>query len=290
MTYGALPEVEPFLYGIKPAVIAVILGATWKLGRKAVKGWRFAVIGLAVIVAVLVGLGEIWALFLGGLPWGRCGFALRDTTHARTANSFLPILFLRQATGGTGGRCHCRRGRGPCERLALEAVLPVLQGRRDSLRLRLRAGGLPRSRTRAGPTAGSARNNCSTPSPSASSRPGRCCQTATFIGFVIEGVPGALVATLGIFLPSFFFVLMLNPLIPKLRESAWMSAFLDAVNVAAVALMIAVTIDLGRATLVSWPAWLIALSAAVLALRFKVNAAWLVLGGAVAGWLLSAWA
>ena len=120
--------------------------------------------------------------------------------------------------------------------------------------------------------------------------PGPVLSTATFIGFVIEGVPGALVATLGIFLPSFVFVLILNPLIPRLRESAWLSAFLDAVNVAAVALMVTVTINLGRTTLISWPAWGIALAAAVLALRFKVNAAWLVLSGAVAGWLLYAWA
>lgn len=90
--------------------------------------------------------------------------------------------------------------------------------------------------------------------------------------------------------PSFFFVLILNPLIPKLRRSVWLSAFLDAVNAAAVALMAAVTIQLGAATLVSWPAWVIAGLAAVAALRFRVNAAWLVLGGAVLGWLLSPWA
>lgn len=82
---------------------------------------------------------------------------------------------------------------------------------------------------------------------------------------------------------------MLNPLIPKLRRSAWLSAFLDAVKVAAIALMAAVTIELGLGILVSWPAWAIALAAAVLSLRYRVNAAWLVLGGAVAGWLLSVW-
>ncbi|MEX0600285.1 MAG: chromate transporter, partial [Rhodothermales bacterium] len=120
--------------------------------------------------------------------------------------------------------------------------------------------------------------------------PGPVLSTSTFIGYVIEGVPGALVATLGIFLPSFFFVLILNPLIPRMRDSAWVAAFLDAVNVAAVALMVAVTVQLGVGTLVSWPAWVIAALAAVLALRFNVNAAWLVLGGAVLGWLLSPWA
>jgi chromate transporter len=85
-------------------------------------------------------------------------------------------------------------------------------------------------------------------------------------------------------------VLILNPLIPRLRESAWLSAFLDAVNVSALALMVAVTIALGVGTLVSWPAWVIALAAGVLVVRFRTNAVWLVLGGAVVGWALWGWA
>src|SRR5690606_5871308 len=119
--------------------------------------------------------------------------------------------------------------------------------------------------------------------------PGPVLSTATFIGYVLEGVPGAAVATLGIFLPSFVFVLLLNPLIPRLRRSVWMSAFLDAVNVAALALMVAVTIELGAAVLTSAPAWIIALGAALLVVRFRTNAVWLVLGGALAGRVLWAW-
>jgi len=113
--------------------------------------------------------------------------------------------------------------------------------------------------------------------------PGPVLSTSTFIGYVIAGAPGAAVATLGIFLPSFLFVLLLNPVIPKLRNSVWLSAFLDAVAVAAVALMLAVTVEIGVETLTSWPAWLIAVLAAVAVLRFKWNAAWLVLGGGVLG-------
>lgn len=116
--------------------------------------------------------------------------------------------------------------------------------------------------------------------------PGPVLSTATFVGYVVAGVPGALVATVAIFLPSFFFVLILNPLIPRLRESRWTAAFLDSVNVAAVALMAVVTVDLGRATLTSLPAWAIAAAASVAALGFRVNAAWLVLGGAITGRLL----
>ncbi len=287
VTYGALPEVEPFLYGIKPAVIAVILGATWRLGRKAVKGWRLAVIGLAVIAAVLGGFGEIWALFVGGIL-GALWLRASGYDHTRTASSFLPILFLRQASaGGAAAAVGATAGVVSVSLWKLFFLFfkvgAILYGSGYVLVAFLEAelvqglGWLSQEQLLDAIAIGQF-------------TPGPVLSTATFIGFVIEGVPGALVATLGIFLPSFFFVLMLNPLIPKLRDSMWMSAFLDAVNVAAVALMVAVTIDLGRATLVSWPAWFIALAAAVLALRFKVNAAWLVLGGALSGWLLSPWA
>jgi chromate transporter len=103
---------------------------------------------------------------------------------------------------------------------------------------------------------------------------------------VVAGLPGAAVATEGIFLPSILFVLLLNPLVPKLRRSAWMGAYQDAVNVAAVGLMAAVTFELGAATLDAWPAWLIAILSAVAVLRFKVNAAWIVVVAALLGRLL----
>jgi chromate transporter len=117
--------------------------------------------------------------------------------------------------------------------------------------------------------------------------PGPVLTTATFVGFIIAGAPGAIVATVGIFLPSFLFVLVLNPLIPKMRQSVWLSAFLDAVNVAAVGLMVAVLINLGRQTFISWQSVVIALLALLASVRFKVNSAWIVLGGAVLGYLLS---
>ena len=118
--------------------------------------------------------------------------------------------------------------------------------------------------------------------------PGPVLTTATFIGYVLAGVPGALVATIGIFLPSFVFVAILNPIVPKLRQSRWTSAFLDAVNVSAVALMLVVSVKLGIAALDAWEAWVIFILAAVAALRYRVNAAYLVLGGALLGWLLGA--
>ncbi|MDX1471624.1 MAG: chromate transporter, partial [Flavobacteriaceae bacterium] len=117
--------------------------------------------------------------------------------------------------------------------------------------------------------------------------PGPVLSTATFIGWQMNGIYGALAATIGIFLPSFIFVLILNPYVPKMRKSPYIGAFLDAVNVAAVALIIAVTIQLGMATLTDWRGILIALISLLLILIFKkINSAYIVLGGAVAGYLL----
>jgi chromate transporter len=107
--------------------------------------------------------------------------------------------------------------------------------------------------------------------------------TATFIGYVLGGVPGSLLATLAIFLPSFIFVAISNPLIPRMRKSAWVSGLLDGVNVASLGLMAAVTWQLGRASLTGLLPLLIALISFVLLIRFKVNSTWLVIGGGVIG-------
>jgi chromate transporter len=113
--------------------------------------------------------------------------------------------------------------------------------------------------------------------------PGPVFTTATFVGYVVAGVPGALLATFGIFLPSFVFVAASNPLIPRLRRSRWTGGFLDGVNVASLGLMAAVTWHLGRAALVDAVTLGVALIAAVLLFRLRPNSAWLVLGGALIG-------
>jgi chromate transporter len=118
--------------------------------------------------------------------------------------------------------------------------------------------------------------------------PGPVFTTATFIGYLLAGPSGALVATAGIFLPAFVFVALSGPLVPKLRASPAAGAFLDGVNVASLALMALVTLQLGRAALVDVPSVLLAVVAALLLLSVKPNATWLVLGGAGAGWVLHA--
>jgi chromate transporter len=116
--------------------------------------------------------------------------------------------------------------------------------------------------------------------------PGPVFTTATFIGYVLSGTRGAIVATVGIFLPAFFFVAVSGPLVPRIRKSLTAGAFLDGVNAAALALMLVVTYQLGRAALVDLKTIILALVSALLLLRFRVNSAWLVLGGAIVGWLL----
>ena len=285
VVYGALPAVEPFLYGIKPAVIAVILGAVWRLGRPAVKDWRFAVLGVAVAALLLADvLSEVPALLLGGVVgmlW------LRAAGDSGTASRYVPILFL-QHSGVTQGL-----GQASAGAVAAAVSLPkiflfflkigaVLYGSGYVL-VAFLEGGLVTDMgwlTQAQLLDAIAIGQFT---------PGPVLSTSTFIGYLLDGVPGAAAATVGIFLPSFFFVLLLNPLIPRLRGSAWMSGFLDAVNVSALALMVAVTIDLGVSVLVSWPAWVIAFAAGLLVLRYRTNAVWLVLGGGVVGRALWPW-
>jgi chromate transporter len=117
--------------------------------------------------------------------------------------------------------------------------------------------------------------------------PGPVFTTATFIGYLLGGTPGAVVATVGIFLPAFVFVALSGPLIPRLRASPTAGAVLDGVNVASLALMTVVSVQLGAAALVDPLTIGIGLIALLLLVRFRVNSAWLVLGGAIAGWLLN---
>lgn len=291
VAYGALPEVEPFLYGIKPAVLAVILGALWKLGTKAIKGWRFAALAAAVAAAVLLGVGEAWALLAGGVA-GMLWLRASGYGASGTAARYLPILFLQRGGAAVGAAAAVEAVAGVSLWklfLFFFKVGSVLYGSGYVL-VAFLEGGLVDDLgwlTQAQLLDAIAIGQFT---------PGPVLSTATFIGYVVGAaggvspVAGAVVATLGIFLPSFAFVWVLNPLIPRLRASAWLSAFLDAVNAAAVALMGAVTLQLGADTLVSWPAWLIAGLAAVAVLWFKANAAWIVVGGAVLGWVLAPWA
>ena len=118
--------------------------------------------------------------------------------------------------------------------------------------------------------------------------PGPVLSTATFIGWQLNGFWGAIAATVGIFLPSFIFVAILNPLIPKMPKSKIIAAFLDAVNIAAVAVIVAVCVEMGKDTLTDWRTILIAVLSIIAVFVFKkMNSAFIVIGGALTGYLLT---
>jgi chromate transporter len=260
VTYGALPAVQPWIRGIEPAVLAIILGALWKLGGKAVKGWRLAAIGLVVTAAVLAGADEVVTLLAAG-ALGMLWLRVSELAKSAGAVALLPVVPLGQLF------------------LFFLKVGAVLYGSGYVLFAYLEGGLVDRLGWLSRPELLDA-------VALGQLTPGPVLSTATFVGYVVAGLPGAAVATVGIFLPSFLFVLVVNPWVPKLRRSAWMGAFLDAVNVAAVGLMAAVTFRLGAATLDAWPAWAIAALSAVAVLRFRVGAVWIVLAGALLGRLL----
>ena len=268
--YGQLPQVEPYLYGIKPAVIAIILSALISLGQKALKSTALWVLGILTAAAALLGVNEIVALF-------GCGFAglllyfIRN--RATTANGFAPLLLLQApllAVQSSNFKIW----------LSFLKVGALLYGSGYVLFAFLDAelvakGLLTRQELIDAVAVGQF-------------TPGPVLSTATFVGWQLNGFWGAVAATLGIFLPSFIFVALLNPIIPKLRKSKAMSAFLDAINVAAVAVILAVAVEMSRDTLTDWRTVLIAVISFVVVFRFKkLNSAFIVVGGAILGFLLT---
>ncbi len=264
--YGQIPNVEPFIYGIKPAVIAIILMAAYRLGKKAVKNLKLAIVGIIGIILCWLGVNEIMVLFGSGL----LGLLLYSF-NKNIINSFLPILIFQFSNPINIGNFKIFT-----IFLKIGAILYgsgyVLFAFLDS---ELVANGwLTRQVLIDAVAVGQI-------------TPGPVLSTATFIGWQMNGIQGALAATIGIFLPSFIFVLLLNPLIPKMRKSKMIGAILDAVNVAAVALIIVVCIEMGKDTLIDWKTILIAIISIIVVFIFKkVNSAFIVLGGALLGALL----
>jgi len=281
--FGSLPQVAPFFYGIKPAVLAVILAATLRLGRTALKGWRLGVVGVGVGVASLGGVNEVLALFVGGalgMLWLRLP-EMKGQQRAWVLAAFAgsAALGAAPAAGAAGTAVTVSLWKLGAFFLKVGAVL---YGSGYVL-VAFLEGGLVHD------YAWLTRQQLLDAIAIGQFTPGPVLSTATFVGYLVAGAPGAWVATAAIFLPSFCFVAALNPLVPRLRRSPWTAAFLDAVNVSSIALMAAVTLKLAQSTLTAWPAWLIAAGAAALGVGWKVDPSRLILGGAVAGWALSRW-
>ncbi|MEH2053106.1 chromate efflux transporter [Nostoc sp.] len=293
VAYGTLPQVAPLLYGIKPAVLAIIINALWGLAKKAVKTRQLLVIALAVaLLTLLLKLNEVVALLIGGLlgmiwlhsgdqndkPGDKANFLIASLSTGATLKASAAIAALVATASTTTNVSLWQLG------WFFLKVGSVLFGG-GYLLVAFLQGGLVQE------YGWLTQQQLLDAIAIGQFTPGPVLSTATFIGYVIAGIPGAIVATIGIFLPSFVFVAALNPLIPRLRASSWTRAFLDAVNVSAVALMVVTTLQLGAATLtlpqapfVDFLALAIAIVSAILAIRFRINAAWLVFGSAFIGW------
>ena len=274
--YGSLPQATWLLYGIKPVIVAVVLQALWSLSRTAIKGWLTGVVGALALVLYFAGVNEIALIVLGGLivlaartlgrgnAWQGIGLLaapgapllgtlLQTSELVNLLRLFGIFLKIGSVLYGSG--------------YVLLAFL-----RND---LVVRTGWLTDQQLLDAVAVGQF-------------TPGPVFTTATFIGYVVAGVPGALLATVGIFLPSFVFVALIHPLVGAVRRSRWAGPLLDGVNVASLGLMAAVTLQLGRSAIIDPLTAALALAAAVLLVRFRINSAWLVLGGGAIGVLVRA--
>ena len=268
VAYGARPEAAALLYGIKPVIIAVVIQAAWALTRTAVKGALLALVGILAVALSALGVHELLVLLGAGVA-----VAMARRLGRRHASP-LALLATSLATPAAGGVAAAVS----LTTLALTflKIGAVLYGsgyvllaflRRDFVD---RLGWLSDRQLLDAVAIGQF-------------TPGPVFTTATFIGYVLAGWTGGLLATLAIFLPSFVFVALSHPFVPKIRSSPATGAFLDGVNVAALGLMITVTWELARTAIVDVPTALLAAGAAVALLVFRVNSAWLVAGGAAVG-------
>jgi chromate transporter len=270
--FGAVPQIAGLLFGIKPVVVALIAQAVWNLGRTALKsaglaGLAVAVVALAIVgmpvLGLLIGAGVLWMLLREGRRLAKLGAGVTagfSGVFAMTTGGMVGIVPLCLYFLKIGAVLF---GSGYVLLAVLHADLVVgLHWLTDAQLLDAIAV--------------------------SQATPGPFFTVATFIGYLLGGWKGAGLATFGMFLPAFVYVAVSAGFLPRLRQSPVAGAFLDGVNAAAVALMGFVGWQFARAALVNIPAIVLALISAVLVFRYKVNSAWLVAGGALAGILLRA--
>jgi chromate transporter len=275
LRFGSLPQVEGILYGIKPAVIAIILQALSNLARTATKTKLLA--GIGVFAVVLSGLGvtplivlAIAGIASGAAAWfktqgdvslaaipafGKIGLLLGTATVAVPVNMlrlFLSFLKIGAIVFGSGYVLLAFLRAEFIERLHWLTERQLI----DAVAV-------------------------------GQFTPGPVFTTATFIGYLVAGIPGALLATVGIFLPGFALVALSGRLLPNLRRSVWATGILDGVVVGSLALMAVVAWQLGRAAIVDWRTLIVLIASLVVVLRFRVNSAWVIAASGMVGWLVS---
>jgi chromate transporter len=276
--YGSLPKVFWLLYGVKPVIIAIVVQALWGFATKAIKGPLTGAVGAVILALSFLGWNEVLLLLAGG---GVVMLGTRSGHKESRAATMAAVSGAVLAAGAPASAAAVAAGASaPVSFWALTGfflkVGSVLYGSGYVLLAFLRGdlvqrwGWLTDQQLMDAIAVGQF-------------TPGPVFTTATFIGYVVAGAPGALLATLGIFLPSFVFVAASSPLIPRIRRSPWAGSFLDGVNVASLGLMATVTWQLGLAALVDWVTLSLGLVATILVFRLRLNSAWLVLGGGLVG-------
>jgi chromate transporter len=277
--YGSIPQVKGVLYGVKPVIIVIVLQALWSLGRAAMKTKFLTLIGIAGVILTFLGLHELLVLMGGGLIVVLVrviGRSIKGQQNFRSLVSASPLIVLLQTVTTSAATASFSLA---LLFLFFLKVGAVLYGSGYVLLAFIRADLVERwhwlteSQLLDAIAVGQV-------------TPGPVFTTATFIGYILGGTKGAVVATVGIFLPAFVFVAASGPLVPRIRRSPTAGAFLDGVNAAALALMVVVTYQLGRAAIIDFTTIALAVISAALLFAFRLNSAWLVLGGGIAGWLL----
>lgn len=271
--YGQLPEVQNFVYGVKPAIIAVILGAIFPLAKKSIKSIELAVIGVLVLISSLLNFNEIYLLF--GAGFLALLLTLIRNRGITNRNSMFSFTFLQLTDSSS--------------------VLSVTNSHLFWIFLKIGAilygSGYVLFAfldTELVSTGLLTKHQLIDAIAVGQFTPGPVFSSVTFIGYQMNGLSGAAVSTIAIFLPSFLFVALLNPVVKLMRNSKLFSVFLDPVNVASVAVIIAVCFEMAQSAITDWRTVLIALLSIAITFGYKkLNSAAVVLGGSILGYLLT---
>jgi len=270
--YGQLPQVQPFIYGIKPAIIAIILAAIYPLARKSLKTIELGIIGIIALILCFIDINEIFVMF--GAGFIALALAAIRNYKVNSVNSILPFAFLQFSNTGFLNVSNLSIF------LTFLKIGAILYGSGYVLFAFLDTelvakGILSRQQLIDAIAVGQF-------------TPGPVFSSVTFIGYQINYFSGALLATIAIFLPSFLFVALLNPLVRKMRNSKLFSAFLNAVNVASIAIIVAICYQMGKDTISDWRTIVIAFISLIVVFGFKkINSALVVIGGAGLGYILN---
>ena len=269
--YGQIPEIKPFLYGIKPAIIAIILSAIFPLAKKSLKSVQLALIGVLVLLLSLLKYNEIMLMFGAGII-ALVLYFLKNNTN-KSISVYIPLTLFQFSNTNLISVTNFNLF---LVFLKIGAILYesgyVLFAFLDAELVA--TGLLTRTQLIDAIAVGQF-------------TPGPVFSSVTFIGYQINDLSGALISTIAIFLPSFIFVALLNPLVKKMRNSNVFASFLDAVNVASIAIIISICLEMGKETIIDWKTILIAILSLIITFNYrKINSAFIVIGGSLIGYIL----